>query len=210
LEAVPLAPKQVIFEANGPIPHVYFPTDGVVSLVTYLEDGPSVEIATVGREGMVGLSLFLETATIAWRAFGQVPGEALRMRAGSFRDEVERNGAFVRLLKRYTQAMLIQVAQSSACNCAHTIEQRCARWLLQTHDRVGSDEYLLTQEFLAQMLGVRRSSVSQVAGGLQKAGLIRYVRGRITVLNRAGLEATSCECYGFIRGEFERLLGKGP
>ena len=181
----------------------------MISLVTYLEDGPSVEIATVGREGMVGISLFLETATVAWRAFGQVPGKALRIRAETFREEVDRNGALVRLLKRYTQALLSQVAQSSACNCVHTIEQRCARWLLQTHDRVGSDHYPLTQEFLAQMLGMRRSSVSQAAGGLQKAGLIRYVRGRITVLDRAGLEAASCECYAIIRREFERLLGNG-
>jgi CRP-like cAMP-binding protein len=207
LEAVSVDIKQVMYEPNGPIKHVYFPTSCIISLVTYLKDGASVEMATVGLEGMVGLPIFLGTDTMPSRAFGQVAGGALRITTTAFTADVKRNGTLVRVLNRYTQALFNQVAQTTACNRVHLLEQRCARWLLQTHDRVGSDNFLLTQEFLAQMLGVRRSGVSVAAGLLQKAGFIRYVRGQITVLDRAGLERSACECYGVIKKEFERLLG---
>ena len=208
LETIAVPCKHVVYEKDEPIPHVYFPTGGVISLVAPLEGGPSVEIATVGHEGMVGLPLFLGTETVPFRAFGQIPGIALRMEAATFRAEIERNKPLVRLLNRYTHAFLIQIAQLVACNCVHTVEQRCARWLLQTHDRVEADDYLLTQEFLAQMLGVRRASVSEAAGGLQKARLIRYANGRLTILDRGGLEAVSCGCYRVIKSELDRLLSE--
>jgi CRP-like cAMP-binding protein len=206
LEAVSVGVKHVVYEPNGPIKHVYFPINCVISLVTYLEDGASVEMATIGLEGMVGLPIFLGTDTMPSRAFGQVPGDALRITAAAFTEEIQRNGPLVRVLNRYTQALFNQVAQTTACNRVHLVEQRCARWLLQTHDRVGSDQFSLTQEFLAQMLGVRRTGVSAAAGLLQKAGLIRYARGRITVLDRPGLESAACECYRVIKREFDRLI----
>jgi CRP-like cAMP-binding protein len=207
LEGVPIAARQVISEADGPISHVYFPTGGVISLVSFMDRGAAVEIATIGREGLVGLPVFLGAASMPQRAFGQVPGFAYRMEAGAFRAEVARNDALVPLLNRYTQAMFVQVAQTAACNRVHPVETRCARWLLQTHDRVGEDAYTLTQEFLAQMLGVQRPSVNAAARTLQQAGLIRYVRGRITIVDREGLESASCACYGIIQREFDRLLG---
>ncbi len=207
LEAVSVEISHVVYEPDGPIRHVYFPTSCVISLVTYLEGGTSLEMATIGLEGMVGLPIFLGSDTMPSRAFGQVPGEALRIETDAFRAEIERNGPLVRVLNRYTQALFNQVAQTTACNRVHPVGRRCARWLLQAHDRVGSDQFLLTQEFLAQMLGVRRSGVSAAAGMLQKAGLIRYARGRITVLDRPGLESASCECYRVIKREFDRLLG---
>lgn len=211
LEAVSLGPKDVIYEPCGPITHAYFPTRCIVSLVAIMDDGSMYELATVGREGMIGLPLFLETETVPFRAFTQVPGEALRLDAGVFVDAIGRSGSVVRLLHRYAQVLFNQVAWSAACNRAHSLEQRCARWLLMAHDRVRSDQFLLTQEFLAQMLGVHRPRVNKVAGALQRAGLIRYVRGRVTVLDRAGLEAASCECYPIVQGEYDRLLdGSGP
>lgn len=206
LEAFSLGIKHVIYEPHGQISHVYFPIGGVISLVTCMEDGTTVEVATVGREGMVGLPVFLGCETGPIRAFGQIPGDALRMAAEVFRAEIGRNGPLVQVLNRYTQALFIQVAQVAACNRVHLVEQRCARWLLQTHDRVGADQYLLTQEFLAQMLGIRRAGVSEAAGLLQKAGLIRYARGRITVLDRQGLESAACECYRVVKQEFDRLI----
>jgi CRP-like cAMP-binding protein len=207
LEVVPMGLKDVVYEPYGRISHVYFPIGCIVSLVAVMEDRSMYELATVGKEGMIGLPLFLETESAPFRTFTQVPGEALQLDADVFMGAVGRSAAVVRLLHRYTQVLFNQVAWSAACNRAHSIEQRCARWLLMTHDRVASDRYLLTQEFLGQMLGVHRPRVNRAAGALQKAGLIRYVRGRITVLDRAGLEAASCECYRGIRAEYDRLLG---
>jgi CRP-like cAMP-binding protein len=206
LEVVPLAPRDVVYEPHGPVSHVYFPTSCVVSLVAIMGDGSKYELTTVGREGMVGLPVFLETATAPYRTTAQIPGEALRLDAATFRDALGRSAAATRLLHHYAQVLFNQVAWSAACGRAHRTEQRCARWLLMTHERVGAGQFLLTQEFLAQMLGVRRAGVNQAAGALQRAGLIRYTRGRITVLDRTGLEAASCECYRFIRDEYERLL----
>jgi CRP-like cAMP-binding protein len=204
---VSLSPEEVIYEPDGPIRHVYFPAGCIVSLVAIMGDGSMFELATVGREGMIGLPLVLATETAPFRSFTQVPGTALRLDADVFRDTIGRSGSLVILLHRYAQVLFNQVAWSAACSRAHSIEQRCARWLLMTHDRVTSDRFHLTQEFLGQMLGVHRPRVNRAAGALQKAGVIRYVRGRITVVDRGGLEAAACECYQFIRSEYDRLLG---
>jgi len=206
LEVVTLTPKQVVYEPNRPIQHVIFPTGCVVSLLAVMGDGTMYELTTVGREGMVGLPVFLGTETAPYRASTQVPGNALRLEAAVFRDAIEASPPAARLFHRFAQVLFNQVAWSAACGHAHSIEQRCARWLLMTHDRVGAGQFLLTQEFLAQMLGVRRASVSEAAGALQRAGLIRYSWGRVTILDREGLEASSCECYRHIRGEYNRLL----
>jgi CRP-like cAMP-binding protein len=172
-----------------------------------MSDGLAVEAGTVGNEGMVGLPLYLGAETSPHRAFSQVPGEALRMRAGDFTAELARQGPLHAVLKRYNQALINQMAYSVACNRLHSVEERMCRWLLMTQDRVGAEQFPLTQEFLAQMLGVRRPSVTVVAGILQKAGLIVYSRGLITIRDRAGLEAASCECYRVVRDELDRLLG---
>jgi CRP-like cAMP-binding protein len=172
-----------------------------------MADGRAVEFGTVGNEGMIGLPLFLGADRSPHRAFTQVPGDALRMRAEDFREEMGRQGQLAGLLRRYNQALMNQMAYSVACNRLHSVEERMCRWLLMTHDRVGADRFPMTQEFLAQMLGVRRPSVTVVAGVLQKAGLIAYARGWVVILDRAGLEAASCECYRVVRDDFERLLG---
>lgn len=205
LEPVSVPFNETVSEPGGPIPYVYFPQTGVFFLITVLSDGAAVEFATVGCEGMVGLPLFLGRETMPSRALCQVEGQSQRLPAAAFRETVRRSEPLAALLRRYTQALMIQVAQSVACNRLHSIDERCARWLLMTHDRVGADQFALTQEFLAQMLGVRRPSVSTVASRLQRAGLIRYRRGRITVVDRKGLEAAACECYRIVRAEFDRL-----
>ncbi|HEU0299060.1 MAG TPA: Crp/Fnr family transcriptional regulator [Longimicrobium sp.] len=211
LERVRMEIREVVFEPNRTIQHVWFPEEGVISIVGLMEDGSGVETATVGCEGMVGVPVFLGAMQMAGQAFVQVPGVAWRMPAGVLREEVRRGGALAQLLGRYTQALFTLVAQSSACNRKHPVEQRCARWLLMSHDRVDGDTFELTQHFLSQMLGVRRATVSEAAGALQARGLIEYTRGRITVEDRAGLEAVACACYAIIRGEFARMLeGMAP
>jgi CRP-like cAMP-binding protein len=208
LGLIVLSMRERLIEPNVPIPFVYFPLHGVVSLISTLEDGTQVEVATIGNEGLIGLPLLLYANTVPFTAFVQVPGEALRIEAEVFsRLLLEGTGVLSQLLYRYTQALFNQLAQHVVCNRLHRIAQRCARWLLLTHDRVGRDEFPLTHEFLALMLGVRRASVTEVAGRLQKAGLIRYRLGIIRVLDRAGLEAACCECYGVIKQEYDRLLG---
>lgn len=207
LEQVSLGMKEVLYEADRQIPYVFFPLNGVMSLVISMQDGRAVEVATIGNEGMVGTPVFLGADRSPTKAFAQVPGDALRMRTEWFKDEIENGGPLFVLVRQYTQAMINQISQSVACNHLHSVELRMSRWLLITHDRVGTDEFPLTHEFLAQMLGVRRPSVSVVAGILQKAGLISYHRGRITILDRKGLEAASCECYEVVREEYDRLLG---
>lgn len=206
LEKVSMGIRDVLYEADGTIPHVFFPLNGVMSLVISMKDERAVEVATIGNEGMVGTPIFLGADKSPTKAFAQVPGEVLRMRAGFFKEEMENGGRLYGLVRRYTQAMINQISQSVACNHLHNVEERMSRWLLITHDRVGADEFSLTHEFLAQMLGLRRPSVSVVAGILQKAGLITYHRGRITILNRKGLEAAACECYEVVRKEYDRLL----
>jgi CRP-like cAMP-binding protein len=208
LELIVLSMRERLIEPNVPIPFVYFPLHGVVSLISTLEDGTQVEVATIGNEDLIGLSLVLYANIVPFTAFVQVPGEALRIEAEVFgRLLLEGSGVLSQLLYRYTQALFNQLAQHVVCNRLHRTAQRCARWLLLTHDRVGRDEFPLTHEFLALMLGVRRATVTEVAGRLQKAGLIRYRLGIIRVLDRAGLEAACCECYGVIKQEYDRLLG---
>lgn len=206
LEFVSLGIKDVIYEPEKPIRNVYFPLDGVCSILSVDAEGRAVEVATVGNEGMVGLPVFLGATSSPGLAFSQIPGQALRMDAASFRELVTPGTPLHSRLQRYTEALFNMVAQGSACNRLHTIRQRCARWLLMSHDRVGRDEFELTQEFLSDMLGVRRASVSEVAGELQSDGFITYTRGVITILDRAGLERTSCSCYQIIKREFDRVL----
>lgn len=206
LETVHLALKQIIYAPNEPIEYVHFPTSGIVSLVNVTENGGTVETATVGNEGMVGIPVFLGADRMVGQAISQIVGDALRMKADVFKREVIPGSPLHNQLLRYTQALMNQMAQSIACNRLHSVEQRCCRWLLLCQDRVQSDQILLTQEFLSQMLGVRRPSVSEVASKLQKAGLIHYSRGKITILNRQHLEAASCECYRLVKDEFDRLL----
>jgi len=206
LETVSMHVRDLAHEAHQPIPDIYFPLSGVISLVLVMADGLTTEIATIGNEGMIGLSVYLGTDSSPYRAFCQVPGEMLRMSAEDFADELGHDGPMQGILKRYNQALLSQLAYSVACNRLHSVEERMCRWLLMTHDRVGADQFPLTQEFLAQMLGVRRPSVTVAAGVLQKAGLIAYARGRVVILDRPRLEAASCECYQAVRDELERLL----
>lgn len=210
LEEVELTPKQPIYGADEEIAHVYFPLDAVFSIVADMADGTTVEVATVGSEGMVGVPVLLRAGTADYRVFVQIPGRALRLPAWRLLELVAADEDFARLLYRYVQALMTQVARSAACNQVHSIDERAARWLLMTHDRVGSDEFPLTQEFLAQMLGVRRATVNTAAGMLQRAGYITYSRGRIRIADRRGLEASACECYSVIREEYERLVHDHP
>ena len=207
LQLVPLELKRVLYEARSPIDYAYFPNRGVVSALTVMEDGRAIEVATIGAEGMLGLSLLVGAKTTANRVIVQVPGEALRLAEDVVREEVSRDSALRRLLILYHTAFLAQVSQAVACNGLHSVHQRCCRWLLMTQDRAHSDVFPMTHEFLAEMLGVRRSTVSEVLEPFQKEGLIRYSRGKCTVLDREGLKAGSCECYRRINEEFERLFG---
>ena len=207
LERVSLEVREVVLDNDVPIEHVYFVESGVVSIVGILSDGTSVETATVGNEGLVGLPVFHGVDRTAAQAFCQVPGEALRMRATHFTTEIRRSGGnLVRMLGRYTEALFIQVAQSAACNRVHVVRERCARWILQTHDRVDGDSFPLPQRFLGQMLGVQRTTVTEAAGHLEERGLIEYRAGTVRVVDREGLEAAACECYAIIRREFDRLI----
>jgi CRP-like cAMP-binding protein len=206
-ERVPLHLNQVLYWPDEPITRVWFPVDAIGSLLTLLGAGDTVEAGLVGREGVIGLPLFLGAEATHGRAVCQVPGEAWRLPAAAFREEAGREGPLRDRLLRYTQALFQQVAQSSGCHRAHANEERCARWLLQLHDRLPRDTFRLTQEYLALMLGLARPSVTVVMGALQRAGLITYHRGELTILDRAGLEAAACECYAITRAETERLLG---
>ena len=203
LETVPLKLQERIHKPGEPIRHVYFPGGGFCSVLAVLEDGTMVEVATIGREGAVGVSAIFDGDGTASRSLSMVQAASetcYRMPVEVFRQEMDRRGAFYELLTRYTQALLGSIMQSTACNAVHTVEQRLARWFLMAHDRVATDEFPLTQEFVAMMLGVARPTVTIVAGTLQKAGLITYQRGRVTVLDREKLEAASCECYRTVTG----------
>jgi CRP-like cAMP-binding protein len=209
LELVSLELKQPLYEENKPIEYVFFPVSGVLSLVSRMEDGRGIELATIGKEGMVGLPVFLQASlTSAHRAFSQIPGESLRIAATAFNEFTAspENGGLHLALSRYTQALMSMIARAVACNALHTVQQRACRWLLTTQDRVDQDEFILTQEFLSQMLGVTRASVNEVARQLQDTGIVDYTRGRITIIDRPGLEARSCECYRVIHDEYDRLL----
>lgn len=207
LRLVPLKLKHVLNEPGSSILHVHFPILGVVSAVTVMQDGRSIEVATIGNEGMVGLTAFLGYEESPNRMIVQVNGEALRMDADTLRVETTGASPLQIVLRRYHVAFHYQMSQAVACNGLHTVEQRCCRWLLMTHDRAQTDEFILTHEFLSHMLGVRRVSVTLVLKPLQDAGLIRNHRGRITVLDRKRLEARACECYQTVRDEYDRLLG---
>jgi CRP-like cAMP-binding protein len=208
LTPVPLPLGETLYKTEERIKNVYFVNSGVVSLVANMQDGGSVEVGLVGNDGMVGLSVVLGDDISPNQAIVQIAGEAMRMRADKLRKELKREGHLLSLLLRSTLTMLKQVSQTAVCNGTHTVEQRLARWLLMCHDRVPGDELNLTQEFISQMLGIRRSGVSEAATLLQRRGLIRYSRGHITIVNRKGLEEFACECYAAVRAEFERLFNK--
>jgi CRP-like cAMP-binding protein len=210
LETISLPFKQILHAPDAPIAHVYFLTEGVVSLVHFSAEGTAVEVATIGNEGMVGLPVFLGAESTPSQALAQVPGAALRMPAAVFRRAVPPGSPLHALLQRYTHALMVQMAQGVACNRLHPIAARAARWLLQTRDRVRTDAFPLTQEFLAQMLAVRRSSVSEVAATLAEDGCIGYSRGTITVLDRDRLEANSCTCYRVIRDAVDAAFPPHP
>src|ERR1700681_282693 len=205
VRSVTLPVKSVLFEPGATIDAVHFPTDGVISLVTPLHDGAIVEVATIGNEGIVGVPL-VPLSGLAVRAISQVAGHCLRMEATTFLEWSDRSQAFQTLVESYTQALFGQISQAAACNRLHSSEERLSRWLLMSHDRVGRDEVMITQEFLGQMLAARGSPVSVSAGILQRAGLIRYVRGHVTIVDREGLEAVACECYSVIKTELERVV----
>jgi CRP-like cAMP-binding protein len=205
LELVSLQPRESLFKPGASIRYVYFPETAVVSLLSAVGNA-TVEVGTAGSEGMAGLPAFLADDTSSLRAFAQIPGVAGRMDVGTFTLLAAPPGPLHGILLRYAQAFLMQVAQTAACNAAHLVEERCARWLLMTRDRVDGDELQLTPDFLAFMLGVRRTGVTAAMSALRQAGLVDYAGGRVTVLDRRGLEGASCECYRAVRAHFERLL----
>ena len=206
LELVPLMLGQVLYEPGEQLQHAYFPTTSIVSLHYVTESGASAEMAGVGNEGMVGISLFMGGDTTPSSAAVQTAGSAYRLPRRLLKQEFDRAGPLLSLLLRYTQGLITQMTQTAACNRHHTVDQQLCRWLLMTLDRVPSGELVVTQELVASMLGVRREGITVAAGSLQRAGLIRYRRGHIAVLERKGLEARVCECYAVVRKEFARLL----
>ena len=205
-EMVRIEVKELVFRRNEPIRFIHFPQDCVISLVTELEDGNSVEAMTVGCDGFAGLAVFNGVPASRLTAIGQISGESFRISTADFQRLIEERGELTRLLSRYSQYVFETVAQSAACNRMHVIEQRCARWLLMSEDRVGRNHFDLTQEFLAEMLGVRRPGVTVAMGALEKAGLISHGRGRIAVVDRPGLEKVACECYRVIKERQRELL----
>ena len=197
---------QVLYTAGRQITHVYFPLSGVISLMIKMTNSDDVEVTTVGNEGVVGVSVILGVMSTTTHALGQIPGRALNVSAQIILTEMQGGDSpLSHLLRSYAEATIVQLAQYTACNKTHSNEQRCARWLLTTHDRVEGDEFMLTQEFLAEMLGVRRATVTMIAGNLQKAGVIDYSRGRIRIVNRRGLESVACECYDVVRRVMNRI-----
>ena len=206
LEAVPLALGQVLYESGATLEHVYFPTTAIVSLLYVMQDGASAEIAVVGLEGVVGVSLFIGGESTPSRAVVQSAGGAFRLRAQLLKDEFNRAGPVLHLLLRHTQALITQMSQTAVCNRHHSLDQQLCRWLLLSMDRLRGNELVMTQELIANMLGVRREGVTEGALKLQNAGLIRYARGHITVLDRAALERATCECYAVVKQEYDRLL----
>ena len=206
LELVPMPLGEVLYESGGQLNHVYFPTTSIISLHYVMEDGSSAEIAGVGNEGILGISLFMGGNTTPSRAVIQTAGHGYRLKAQYMMEEFNRAGVMLRLLLRYTQALITQMSQTAVCNRHHSLEQQLCRWLLLTLDRLPSQELVMTQELVASMLGVRREGVTEAAGKLQHAGIISYRRGHITVLDRSGLETHACECYKVVKKEFDRLL----
>ena len=210
MELVQMRLGHVLYESGGELRYAYFPTTCIVSLLYVMENGASAEIAVVGNEGIVGVALFMGGGTMPNRAVVQSAGYAYRLRAGLMQQEVNRNGSLLHLLLRYTQALITQMAQTAVCNRHHTLDQQLCRWLLLSLDRLSGNELSMTQELIANMLGVRREGVTEAAGKLHQAGLIEYSRGHITVLDRPGLEARVCECYQVAKTESDRLLPPPP
>jgi CRP-like cAMP-binding protein len=206
LELVDLPLAKVLIAPGDNTTHVYFPTTAIVSLLYVMENGASAEIAVVGNEGLVGISLFMGGQSTSSSAVVQAAGQAWRLQADLLMDEFNRGGPVLNLLLRYTQALITQMAQTSVCNRHHAVDQQFCRWLLLTLDRLQASDIVMTQELLSNILGVRRASVTEAAGNLQRDGLIRYERGHITVLDRPGLERRSCECYAVVKKEYDRLL----
>jgi CRP-like cAMP-binding protein len=206
LEKVEMPLGQVLYESGATLTHVYFPTTSIVSLLYVMGNGASAEIAVVGNEGLVGVSLFMGGESTPSRAVVQSAGHGLRLKAQLMKEEFDRAGPVLHLLLRYTQALITQMAQTAACNRHHTLDQQLCRWLLLSLDRLRANELAMTQELIANMLGVRREGVTEAAVKLQQAGLISYARGHITVLDRAGLEQRTCECYAVVKREYDRLL----
>ena len=206
LDLVTLPLGEVLYESGEQLHHVYFPTTAIISLLYVMEDGASAEIAIVGNEGLLGISLFMGGETTPSRAVVQSAGFGYRLKANLIKSEFNRAGPVQRLLLRYTQALITQMAQTAVCNRHHTVEQQLCRWLLLSLDRLASNELTMTQELIANMLGVRREGVTEAASKLQKAGLIHYTRGKITVIDRPKLELRCCECYEVVKLEFDRLL----
>ena len=206
LERVELPLGKVLYESGSRLSHVYFPTMSIVSLLSLTQDGASAEIAVVGSEGVVGIALFMGGGSTTSRAIVQSGGEAFRLRPNVVMDEFNRGGAVMQVLLRYTQALITQTAQTAVCNRHHSLDQQLCRWMLLSLDRLQSNEIIMTQELIANMLGVRREGVTGAAGKLQKAGLISYKRGKINILDRRGLEKRTCECYSVVKNEYDRLL----
>ena len=207
LQKVSFSLGEVVYEFGGQLDYVYFPTTAIVSLLYTMENGSSAEMGLTGNDGVVGIALFMGGGTMPNRAIVQSAGDALRLKAKLLQDEFARGGKFQHLLLRYTQALITQISQTAVCNRLHAVDQQLCRWLLLSHDRVKADELIMTQELIADMLGVRREGVTVAAGRLQDAGAISYVRGHIKILDRAKLEETVCECYRVVKNEFDRLLG---
>jgi CRP-like cAMP-binding protein len=210
LKLVSLSLGKALYESGIALRHVYFPVDSIVSLLYVLADGASAEIAVVGNDGVVGVSLFMGGQTTPSRAVVQSAGHAYRLKGAIFKSEFTRAGAMQHLLLRYTQALLTQMAQTAVCNRHHSLDQQLCRWLLVSLDRLPSNELAMTQDLIANMLGVRREGVNEAAGKLQEAGLIHYSRGHIRVLDRLGVEARTCECYAVVKRESDRLLSDRP
>jgi CRP-like cAMP-binding protein len=208
LELVAMPLGEVLYESGGQLHHVYFPTTSIVSLHYIMENGASAEMAGVGNEGVLGISLFMGGNTTPSRATVLTGGYGYRLQGQLMMEEFDRAGPMMRLMLRYTQALITQLSQTAVCNRHHSMEQQLCRWLLLTLDRLPSNELTMTQELIACMLGVRREGITEAAGNLQQAGLISYRRGHITVLDRCGLESLTCECYGVVKKEFHRLLGE--
>jgi CRP-like cAMP-binding protein len=206
LEPVDMPLGKVLYESGSRLSHVYFPTTSIVSLLYVMEDGASAEIAVVGNEGIVGISLFMGGESTPSRALVQSAGKGFRLKADLMLQEFNRAGPVLHLLLRYTQALITQMSQTAVCNRHHSLDKQLCRWLLLSLDRLHSKELVMTQELIANMLGVRREGVTEAAGNLQDDGLIRYQRGHITVLDRAGLERRTCECYAVVKKEYDRLL----
>lgn len=206
LESVPLPFMKVLYESGKPIKHVYFPNDGLISLIVVMNDGTVREVGLIGNDGMLGVAVVLGQNTTLQRALIQMPGSAMRLRTEALKDELTKGGAIQELLQRYAHALFNQVSQSAACVSSHTVEKRLSRWLLMTHDHALGNEFRMKHEFMAMMLGVTRSVVTRAAGHFQNEKMISYTRGQVTILDRRGLEAAACECYRVLQEEY---AGKG-